>query len=285
MYAAVAVDILNKHVDRLFTYKVPARLAASLSPGIPVFVPFGSGNRLRRGFIVELAEECGLPDERIKEIDSRDTSSMEVEEQLISLAAWMRHRFGGTMFQCLSVVLPGKSKVKARHERVFIFRGTEEVLRERLALASKKKHYAKKRLLEAFLERKTLPGELVTDRLNISAVTLKPFIEEGLIEIRFREELPAGVTMTGGGSAAPALNAEQQAADTVAESQAEKMPAEEKQETEAEMARKHDYRTDHQHRCSFSLVIEENSEERGEHHCKNGKTAEHFGERLYFSDI
>jgi len=197
MYASVAVDILNKHVDRLFTYKVPVPLVGSLSPGTPVYVPFGSGNRLRRGFVVELSEECGLSDGRIKEIDSRDTSSMEVEEQLVSLAAWMRHRFGGTMFQCLSVVLPGKSKVKARRERIFIFRGTEEVLRERLALASKKKHYAKKRLLEAFLERRTLPGELVTDRLNISAVTLKPFIEEGLIEIRYPEELPAGAAMSG----------------------------------------------------------------------------------------
>ena len=47
MYARVIIDIAHANVDRLFTYEIPEGLA--VRPGHRVLVPFGAGNRKRKG--------------------------------------------------------------------------------------------------------------------------------------------------------------------------------------------------------------------------------------------
>ena len=48
-YADVILDITHANVDRPFTYAVPEEMRDTIRPGMPVKLPFGSGNRVRTG--------------------------------------------------------------------------------------------------------------------------------------------------------------------------------------------------------------------------------------------
>ncbi len=189
MYAEVVIDINSKEVDRPFTYRIPEELQERAITGALVSVPFGRANKLRQGYILGLRREApeGMEPERIKEIDSVVERGFSVEEQMRKLALLMRERYGGTLYQALSVVLPNKLQVKPKRERYFEFTGSEETLNALLSEAERKKHYAKQRLLQAFSESRVLPGSIVTDRLNISAATIKSLTGAGVLTIRSEE--------------------------------------------------------------------------------------------------
>ncbi|MBR6322389.1 MAG: primosomal protein N' [Lachnospiraceae bacterium] len=186
MYAEIVIDIKSSQVDRPFTYRIPEELRERAVSGVRVRVPFGAGGRLREGYIIGLRENLpeGLPDEKVKEIDSVVERGIDVSEQLKELAIRIRERYGGTLYQSLSLVLPNKLKVTPKRERYFVYTGTEEELPQLIAAAEHKKHYAKLRLLTAFQEEKVLPASIVTDRLSIPGATLKAFRNAGLLEIR-----------------------------------------------------------------------------------------------------
>ena len=50
--ATVAVERTFFNLDSDYDYAVPPALADRVHPGVAVEVPFGSGNRLRRGIVL-----------------------------------------------------------------------------------------------------------------------------------------------------------------------------------------------------------------------------------------
>ena len=184
MYAEVIIDIKNKEVDRPFTYRIPEDLAGQISVGSSVDVPFGRGNSIRTGYVMSLKKTASLPEDRIKDIAGIPKKTADVDDRLLKLAIWMRYRYGGSLYQAISAVVPNKVQVEARKIREYVFSGTDSELDEALREAVKKKHYAKARLLEAFLERRVLPADIVRDRLHITASTVKSLTDKGLLSIR-----------------------------------------------------------------------------------------------------
>lgn len=117
-YANVIVDIAQSRVDRTFQYRIPDSLQSSLQVGMPVRVPFGSGGRKVRGFLVELTDIPEFEEAKMKEIEAVEERGIPVEQPLIQLASWMRETYGCTMIQALKTVLPAKRRVKSRTPRV-----------------------------------------------------------------------------------------------------------------------------------------------------------------------
>ena len=114
--------INHKNVDRSFTYKVPEELRDSVKAGVRVLVPFGKGDKVRQAYVLHTSELAGVPEERIKSILSLAPKARNVEQDLISLAVWMRERYGGTLYQSLSVVLPTKTETETRKARFLVLR-------------------------------------------------------------------------------------------------------------------------------------------------------------------
>ncbi|MBQ6550793.1 MAG: primosomal protein N' [Lachnospiraceae bacterium] len=211
MYAGVVIDIPHKNVDRLFTYRVPQALEKSLKAGDSVLVPFGKGNKLRNAYVVSLSEKTGYPEEGLKEIDSIKEKDYSIEERMLRLAIWMRDRYGGTLDQALRLTVPTRTEVTPRDERFYVFTKDREELETMLAVAEKKKHYARIRLFTAFLDNNELPAGLVSDRLNIGSSTLKSLIGSGHVRViskKNRNSL-AGPALADGLAKGPELNEEQ----------------------------------------------------------------------------
>ena len=109
-YAEIIIDISHEKVDRTFQYRVPEELRNSVEIGTCVEIPFGKGNRLRRGYVVELGREAHCDVSRIKSISGIARDNLAVQAKMISLAAWIRKNYGGTMNPALTTLRPLKNK-------------------------------------------------------------------------------------------------------------------------------------------------------------------------------
>ena len=117
-YASIIIDISHENVDRVFQYRIPPQLSGEIQVGMQVCVPFGSGNRTRKGYVVDISEKAEYDVTKIKSIAGLVTGSVTADSRIISLAWWMKERYGSTMNQALKTVLPVKRKVKARNRQV-----------------------------------------------------------------------------------------------------------------------------------------------------------------------
>ena len=211
-FANVIVDISHERVDRPFQYRVPERLRGQVGAGSPVLVPFGAGNRLRKGYVVELTDRAEYDPARIKELDSLDETGYNAASQLIRLAWWMKEQYGSTMNQALKTVLPVKEKIRPVEKKTIRTELSKEQLKELLSEAERKHYRARARLFSALLDMGEVPWELAARQLRLTAAALKPMEEKGWIfldrEAVYRNPIRRGLE---NGSAVE-LNEEQQAA-------------------------------------------------------------------------
>lgn len=117
-YASIIIDISHENVDRVFQYRIPEAMFSEIRIGTQVRVPFGAGNRTRKGYVVDITEKAEYDITKIKEIAEVVSGSVTAGSQLIELAWWMKEQYGSTMNQALKTVLPVKQRVKARNKQV-----------------------------------------------------------------------------------------------------------------------------------------------------------------------
>ena len=118
MYADVIVDISNKAVDRTFSYRIPEALSEEVSVGSVVYIPFGSGNKRRKGYVIQITETTPWDDSKVKDIEGLVSRDLPIESRLLQLASWIRKQYGCTMIQAINAVTPVKSKVKTVKSRI-----------------------------------------------------------------------------------------------------------------------------------------------------------------------
>ncbi len=182
-YANIIIDISHEKVDRPFQYKIPDVLQGKLEAGMCVQVPFGQGNRLRRGYVVEVTDKAQFPDEKMKQVEGILTGSLPVEADAIRLAVWMRQTYGSTMIAALRTVLPVKQSVKAKEKKKIRRLFTREETTAVLGEAIRKHQGARARLLSELIHEEILPYELVVGKLNVSASTLRSLEAQGVIKV------------------------------------------------------------------------------------------------------
>ncbi len=182
-YANIIIDISHEKVDKTFQYKVPKELEETLSPGMQVIIPFGNGNRMTRGYVLELTDQAEFEESRMKEISAIDQEGVSVEAELIALAAWLRRQYGGTMNQALKTVLPVKQKTQQREKRTLVLKVSVREAKKWLEQFQKKRHTARLRLLEALIKEKRIPYEIVTGKLNIKTEVIRALEEMGLLTV------------------------------------------------------------------------------------------------------
>ena len=212
MYADIIIDITHEKLDKVFQYRIPEGLLPRLTIGMQVQVPFGSGNTLRTGYVVDITDQTDYDVDKIKDIARIVEQSVPIESQLIALAAWMRRNYGGTMNQALKTVIPVKHKERLQQKRTVELALTDMMEAKNLLAELMRKHRtARARLLEALLENDRIDYEVVTHKLNITSAVLRAMEEQGIIRIvsedRYRN--PVGHLTKSGYNIV--LNEEQQA--------------------------------------------------------------------------
>lgn len=183
-FANIIVDISHEKLDRPFGYIIPERLMNRVQVGTAVKIPFGKGNRLISGYVIEITDKPGFDISKMKEIDSVVEGATSVESGLIQLAWWMKENYGSTMNQALKTVIPVKKTVKSVEKKTVVLKLTDEEVEQKLNLYQQKHAKARVRLLEELKTVKRLSKNLVVNKLNISASTLKTMEQLGDIAIQ-----------------------------------------------------------------------------------------------------
>ncbi len=108
--ATVAVEKSFFNLDSDYDYIVPKELVSFAMIGSTVKIPFGKGNVLRDGIIVNLTDGSG---DKLKEISKVTSDKAIISEEMVKLSLWMKERYFCTTFDCLKQMLPrGYGKIK-----------------------------------------------------------------------------------------------------------------------------------------------------------------------------
>lgn len=215
-YADVIIDISHEKVDRTFQYKIPEALRETVLVGTSVMVPFGRGNRLTAGYVVEITDQAEFDEEKMKEIYSLSKQKVSPSEDALKLAVFLKETYGSTMIAALKTVLPVKREVKAKEKKTIVRQMTGEEIRSLLAESIRKHQTGKTRFLAALTEEKKLPYELVTGKLHIAPSTIKSLISQQVITVETESYYRNPVRLEAGRREEKKLSNEQQAiVDTV----------------------------------------------------------------------
>lgn len=179
VYANVIVDISLEKLDKTFAYLVPEELTGQVREGVQVEIPFGK--RTLTGYVLGLTEEPEFDVEKIRPIIGVAKGGVEVEAQLIALAAWMRKNYGSTMNQALKTVLPVRRKTQNIERRTLRLNLDDEKARAQLALFESKHNTAKARLLRELIAQKSLDYSIATQKLHVPAATVRKLKEQGIL--------------------------------------------------------------------------------------------------------
>ena len=214
-YADVIVDITSDKLDRPFQYRVPDTFP-DLKPGMVVMVPFGRGDRTIRGYVVGTGRTCHVEEDRIKDIAEVVTDAADQEAALVSLAVWMKDRYGCTMAQAFRTVFPIRRKIRSKEQTILTLAGSLENARQALEEMERKHQKARARLLKALLEENSLPAALVREKLNITAPVIKALEQQGLIRVSSQTVYRNPVSGSHGGEKIlPLSPLQQETADTI----------------------------------------------------------------------
>lgn len=107
--ATVAVEKTFFSIDSDFDYYIKPEQLNLIKIGSRVKVPFGNGNKLREGIVVNIFSAINSS---LKEIDSVIGDKPVISEEAVLLSLWLKDRCFCTTYECLRLMLPrGDGKV------------------------------------------------------------------------------------------------------------------------------------------------------------------------------
>lgn len=125
--------VFNRPLDQVFTYRVPARFAATLRPGQRVKVPLGRGNKPETAYVVRVEGMLpeGVEPGKVKEVIEVLDDPPLIDPNMLELTRWMGGYYACSWGQALDAVVPAGVKKQAG-TRVGTFLVIPEETRERL---------------------------------------------------------------------------------------------------------------------------------------------------------
>lgn len=187
LFADIIVDISSEQLDRDFQYRIPQHLEKRVTEGVVVRIPFGKGNRMIKGYVIQVTDRAKYDLNKMKEIDSVESSDETVESRLIMLAAWMKENYGSTMIQALKTVLPVKKQVQKKEERKLLLAVSKEEGETYLKFCLNRHYVAKARAVAAILDYGEIPYEEMVKEYKVTASVIQSLIEAGIMTLKSKE--------------------------------------------------------------------------------------------------
>ncbi len=194
IFANIIVDISHEKVDRPFQYRVPDELMGKLEAGMSVMIPFGKGNKLIKGYVMELTDTPEYEVSKLKYVDSVVKGGVNAQADSLRLAWWIKEHYGSTMIAALKTVLPVKQKLKQVVKKTICCLVDSDTALAKSGEFEKKHQTAKARLMRELAQQPMLPQLLVTGKLNVTTQTIRSLEQAGLVSVTqenvYRNALP-----------------------------------------------------------------------------------------------
>lgn len=183
-FANIVVDISHEKLDKTFQYIIPDELSNEITIGCQVEIPFGKGNRIITGYVLEITDVASFDETKLKNIIGIKKGSLKVESQLIALAGFIKERYGSTMNKALKTVIPIKQSVKSLEKKYVRLKiNKSEALDLYAKYIEMKNTKARAGIIKELTENDILPYDLIKDNLKVSDAIIKNLEKAGIIEI------------------------------------------------------------------------------------------------------
>lgn len=106
IFAEVVVDNTSSSTDKLFTYSIPSKYEKDAKIGRKVLVPFGRGNKLVEGMIINLINHTDVDFDRLKPIKTVLHDSIFLSENLIKLSLWIKDMYMAQYSEVIKTMMP-----------------------------------------------------------------------------------------------------------------------------------------------------------------------------------
>ena len=113
MYYNIVVDNNSRYTDEFYTYESDE----ALEPGAVVKVPFGSGNRARRGIVFETDVTPDKNIKNFKKVTADTESGVSLNREMITACRWMRQRYGIKYIDAVRCFLPNGKPARPGKEK------------------------------------------------------------------------------------------------------------------------------------------------------------------------
>ena len=180
-FAEIVINISHENVDRPYTYAVPDDLKDKVFIGSVVNVPFGKGDTVRKGIIVDFCDETDFDESKIKPITGIEEKDVSLSDIRVRLAVWMKQNYGSTLANALKTVLPVKKKVNRAVTKVIIRNVSVETVDEEIKKTENTRKVARLRLLKAVRDEERIPKRALSEKLHISDATINNLVKDGII--------------------------------------------------------------------------------------------------------
>ncbi len=119
--ALVAIEGLPYFAGGLYSYSLPEKWENTIKKGSRVTVPFGKGNKPKRGYVIGFEEpKEGM---KLKNISGAEYDEFTVNEDLIDLALFMSDKYLCPIYDCIKAMLPSGLDIKITYTYSFISEG------------------------------------------------------------------------------------------------------------------------------------------------------------------
>ena len=177
MIARVLVEVMNKSLDKTFSYLVPEELINIVAVGKRVIVPFG--NRQVEGFILELTKEMDTS-YQLKEIISINNDVV-LNEELLLLGKKVSKMTLAPLISCYQAMLPKALKVKQKREITKKYDTYYKIINTNCKLSSKQLEVVN------LIKDKLVSEKDLVDINNISKARLNTLVEKNVLAKEIRE--------------------------------------------------------------------------------------------------
>lgn len=125
VYAGIVIDSDSIQLDRIFTYKIPEKFQGIIELGFRVKVPFGLGNKLIDGFVLELSDHYDNIN-KLKYINDICDEFPVLTLRDIELINTMKNEYLCSYIECIRLFLPkGIMKGVSEKKVTTVFAGNE----------------------------------------------------------------------------------------------------------------------------------------------------------------
>lgn len=178
-YINIALASSAKALDRLFTYAVPDDLEDGVGIGSIVRLPFGLGNREKRGYVIEspVQPEGNFA---IKYINGLESERFLTGEQ-IELALWIKQFYLAPLSMVIKLMLPPSFEARAKKQVTYFLKaGPEELDQYRQKLTGDRYH-KRRDLLDYFLMTQGQDLAPLSQQEFYSQAVLGTLLKDGII--------------------------------------------------------------------------------------------------------
>ena len=184
MYCQVIVDIVHENVAKPFTYRIPEGM--SVEAGQRVAVPFGP--RQKEAIVLQLTDQCGLEENRIRSILHPLEDYAAIPPELMELAREMAVQSHCPLAETLRLMLPAQMRGGRVHVKTEKWASTALPEAELIQKAGQvKKGTRKEKLLRLMADGKSRKVSEINETVPRAGDVLRALEAEGLIRITEEE--------------------------------------------------------------------------------------------------